>query len=357
MAEYYPFFFSFAASFALTPLVGLYARRRQIVDSPEDDSRKTHSRPVPLLGGIAVIGSFLAGVAFFWSFGAISDGIISLSQIGAVAAGSVLLAGLGWLDDRRRLSPWVRLAGWAAVSAGVVASGITILYVTNPFQEGTGPYGRSLLYFTASLAGGATLGSLIAFVWLMVMMAATKILDGLDGLVSGMGVIGGFILYVVSLFWDAPQSGTSVLALLFAGSCAGFLVWNWHPARIFLGESGSVFIGFLLGVLSIISGAKIATTLLVMGIPLLDVVWVVFQRVWKRVPIFSGDRRHLHFRLLDIGLSHRQAVLVLYAFSLVFGASALFLQSAQKVIALGVLAAVMALLVGIIMHQERKKGV
>ena len=183
------------------------------------------------------------------------------------------------------------------------------------------------------------------------------LLDGLDGLVSGIGAIGAIILFIVSLFWDVPQSGTSILALILAGSCLGFLIYNWHPARIFLGESGSVFIGFMLGILAIISGAKIATALLIMGIPLLDVAWIVLRRIFvEHKSPFQGDRKHLHFRLLDVGFSQRQAVLFLYALTLIFGLSSLFLQSQYKIVALGILILVMLILaIALVMVYKKKK--
>lgn len=188
------------------------------------------------------------------------------------------------------------------------------------------------------------------------MMYTTKFLDGLDGLVSGIGAIGAIILFIVSLFWDVPQSGTSILALILAGSCLGFLRYNWHPAKIFLGESGSVFIGFMLAVLAIISGAKIATALLIMGIPMLDVAWVILRRIFKehKSP-FAGDAKHLHFRLLQVGFSHRRAVLFLYLLVIIFGTSSLFLQSQYKIVALGILLVMMIILASSLVLTYKKK--
>ena len=163
------------------------------------------------------------------------------------------------------------------------------------------------------------------------MIYTTKFLDGLDGLVSGIGTLGALILFIVSLFWDVPMSATSVLCLILAGALLGFLKYNFYPAKIFLGEAGSTFIGFMLGVLAIISGAKIATALLIMGIPVLDVIWVIIRRLISHKHFYAGDRKHFHFRLLDAGLSHRQAVLFLYALTLIFGSSSLFLQSQDKI--------------------------
>jgi len=192
---------------------------------------------------------------------------------------------------------------------------------------------------------GGVIGTILAFIWLLTMIYTTKLLDGLDGLASGITMIASVLIFIVSLFWDVAFSGTSVLALIVAGATLGFLIFNWHPAKIFLGEGGSVFCGYILGVLAIISGSKIATALLIMGIPILDVVWVVVRRLFFGSGIARGDRKHLHFRLLEIGLTHSQAVIFLYIITTAFGLASLFLASSGKVIALVVLALFMIILV------------
>jgi len=332
-----PFILSFGLAALLTPQIRKLALKQGIVDIP-NQARKIQIGHVPLLGGLAIYISYLITLLISWQVGWLADGIIQTRQLLAIIFGGLIIIIIGFLDDKYDIKtksffgPF--LAGLIAVGLG-----ITVTYVTNPFTAGTGPYGRALLYFVPQI------GLIISFFWLLIIMYTTKLLDGLDGLVTGIGAIGAIILFIVSLFWDVPQSGTSVLALILAGSCLGFLIYNWHPAKIFLGEAGSVFIGFMLGVLSIISGAKIATTLLVMGIPLLDVVWIIARRIFKehKSP-FSGDRKHLHFRLLDTGFSQRQAVLFLYVLTLVFGLSSLFLQSQYKIVALIVLILVMIIL-------------
>jgi len=325
------------------------ALKYNIVDAPTEE-RKIQIGHVPLLGGLAVYLSFLIVLIFSWACGLLSDGKITAVKILGIILGGLVICIVGFIDDKYDIKTKSFLGPFVA-SAIAVACGIVIVYITNPFVSGSGPYGRALFYFAGSL------GYLLSFVWLLVMMYTTKFLDGLDGLVSGIGAIGSIILFIVSLFWDVPQSGTSVLCLILAGSCLGFLVYNWHPASIFLGESGSVFIGFMLGILAIISGGKIATTLLIMGIPLLDVVWVVLRRVFKeRKSPFAGDRKHLHFRLLDAGFSHRSAVLFLYFITLIFGSASLFLQSKYKVIALAIMGVFMVILGYKIVQKHNKKN-
>ena len=175
----------------------------------------------------------------------------------------------------------------------------------------------------------------------MGMMFTTKLLDGLDGLSTGVVLIGALMIFGLTQSVKFYQPEIGVITMIFAGALAGFLIFNFHPAKIFLGEGGSVLIGFILGVIAIISGSKIATTLLVVGIPALDVAWVIIHRIIKGKSITKGDSAHLHYRLLRKGVSHRLVVLLMYVLALGFGASTLFLQSSQKVIALVLLVVVM----------------
>ncbi|MEK7103089.1 MAG: MraY family glycosyltransferase, partial [Patescibacteria group bacterium] len=252
----------------------------------------------------------------------------------AALGGLLILVG-GMLDDVYNLKPWQQIIWPIAAACIIVSAGIGIEHVSNPLGG------------TIELGGWS---SVVTFMWLMVVMYTTKFLDGLDGLVSGMTVINAVIIAVLSLFFfiNIP---TAILAVIIASAYAGFLVFNFNPASIFLGESGSLLAGYFLGILAIISGAKLATTMLILGIPILDAVWVISRRMFieRRSP-FQADRKHIHFRLLDAGLSQRQAVLVLYIFASIFGVAALFLQSTQKLIGVFVLIGVMVVLgVGVTM--------
>jgi len=153
------------------------------------------------------------------------------------------------------------------------------------------------------------------------------------------------------------QPDIGLAALVLAGSCFGFLFFNWHPARIFLGEGGSLLLGYMLGVLAIISGGKIAIALLIMGIPIMDVIWTIVRRLKiGKNPFKFSDRQHLHFRLMDLGLSQKQVVLVYCFFSATFGLSALFLQSQGKILTLALLVVVMLIFV-ISLNRLDKKNV
>ncbi len=334
---------SFLISLILTYLIRRLALKLKIVDYPSSP-RKIHDHPVPMLGGWAIYLTFLLLTVVFYQAGLLADGKIQLTQIvGFLIGGAILMVG-GALDDKYRLKPLVQFIFPVLASVAVILSGITISYVTNPLG--------GVLQLNQTL-----IAPILVFAWLLGMMYTTKFLDGLDGLVSGVAIIGSLILFLVSLFWDVPLSGTSILCLILAGSALGFLIWNFYPAKIFLGESGSLFLGFALGVLAIISGAKIATALLIMGIPILDVAWVILRRIIKeKKSAFVGDSRHLHFRLLDAGLNHRQAVLFLYLLTLVFGAASLFQQTIGKLISLLILAGVMLLLAWWVINRYKKRS-
>lgn len=343
------FFTSFTIAVVVTPLVRSLARRKGVVDAP-GEARKLHRQPTPLWGGVALWISLAVVGLVAWQAGLLTDAKIGDRQLGGIFLASLLLVAGGMIDDATGLRPWRQFLFPCLAVVVSIGSGIGLHYLTNPFAAGTGPYGRSLLY----LAPWA--GSVVAGIWLIGMTYTTKLLDGLDGLVTGIGAIGASILFVVSLYWDVPSSGTSSLALMLAGSLLGFLLYNMHPASIFLGEGGSTLIGYFLGVLAIISGAKIATALLIMGIPILDVVWVIVRRIFVEHASFTrGDRKHLHFRLLDAGLSHRQAVASLWGLTAFFGTVSLFLQSRQKVLALGIIAAVMVLLGSVVVLRYSRK--
>jgi UDP-N-acetylmuramyl pentapeptide phosphotransferase/UDP-N-acetylglucosamine-1-phosphate transferase len=198
---------------------------------------------------------------------------------------------------------------------------------------------RIVFYFTV-------FSDLLIFFWLLGMMYTTKLLDGVDGLVSGISGIGGIIIFLFTMTTKYYQPDIGLASLVFAGACLGFLILNWHPAKIFLGEGGSLLLGYLLGILAIISGGKIAIALLIMGIPILDACWTIIRRIIVgKNPFYHADKKHLHFRFLDLGLSQKQTVLTYYFLAFIFGISALFLQSKGKIIALSGLILIMFFLI------------
>ena len=347
----YFFLLTFILSLLITPAVKKFARRRKVLDLP-NQSRKMHPGPTPLLGGAAIYLGFLISLLTYIKFLHPDFNIIPMRFFyGIIFGGLVLIIG-GAFDDSLNLPPKILWLFPALASLIVVFSGIGvgITQISNPFGSPV-----FIGYNYSLFAVRYSLSAVLVWLWMMGMIFTTKLLDGLDGLCSGVGLIGALTMFALSLTYKVNQPITASIAVIFAGSILGFLVYNFNPASIFLGEGGSTLIGFMLGVLAIILGAKIATALLVMGIPILDVAWAIIRRlVYHRSP-FVGDRQHLHFRLLDIGLSQRQAVLVLYAISAVFGGVAIFLQSYGKLIALLVLFALMIIiaLITVILYKKQ----
>ena len=331
----------------LTVLVKNMAIKSKILDMP-NNPRKIHQLPVPLLGGIAVFLGLCFSLAIYLKFTDVNFSVIPVKFFTAIISGGLILMLGGFLDDKYNLPPkflWIfpALASFLVVWSGI---GVGIKHLSNPFG---GQISIAYNIFTIPLSG------IIMWLYLMGLIFTTKFLDGLDGLCAGISLIGGLTLFALSLLPHINQPMTASMAIIFSGSLLGFLIYNFHPAKIFLGESGSTFCGFFLGVLSIILGGKIATVLLVMGIPILDVAWAIIRRLFYGQSPFKGDRTHLHHRLLDIGLSHRQTVLVLWLISAIFGSVAVFLQSFGKLIALGILFCLMLILaISVVIIYKRK---
>lgn len=357
---------SFVLAVLLTPLIRRIAQKTGTVDDPATDpERKQHARVTPLLGGLAVIVSANLTWLFLLAAGQFDGTEFPAKYVLGLTAASVFLAVGGLLDDRFRLKPGSQFFWATAAVIAVGLAGIGVGFITNPFG--------GLLYLDQinwdlwtnqnGVAYQLTLwADLFTFIWLLGAMYTTKILDGLDGLVSGVGVIGALIIFLLTQQPFVDQPAVGLIALALAGAAGGFLIFNWHPAKIFLGESGSLFIGFVLGVLSIISGGKIATALLILGLPILDLAWVIFRRVAIRraSPFTTADRSHLHFRLLDAGLSVRQSVMLLYTITIMFGLSTLFVSGPMKVLTLAgniVILALLAVWVTVRVNRRQKGDV
>ncbi len=251
----------------------------------------------------------------------LTTGVNLIQILGVFGAGLILMLSGTW-DDYYNLKPKWQF-WWVIVSVLIIIfSGTTIKFITRP---GGGVLNLAGPKFVLGGQDIYLLGGVFTFLWLIIITNTTKLLDGVDGLASGITLIGTLILFIISLFWDQPNSGTSMMIIVFTGSILGFLVLNFYPAKIFLGNGGSNLLGLFLGTLAIVSGAKIATALLVMTLPLLDMLWVIIQRIKKNEsPFKHADRKHFHFRLLDLGFSQKQTVLIIYLISFIFGTLALF---------------------------------
>lgn len=334
------FILTLLLSVALTFLVMKLAVKLRITDKPDRD-RKIHERETPLVGGLAVFLAFFA-VLYFTRDKLLSGNLEIRHWLGFFSGGVWLMIG-GFLDDKYNLKPLQQIIWPVLAIVSVIAGGVQIEKITNPLG--------GFIYL------GAASSILIAF-WLLGMMYTTKLLDGLDGLVSGLTAIGALVIFLFTQSLKYYQPDIGLAALILAAASIGFLIFNWQPAKIFLGEGGSLFLGYALGVLSIISGAKIAIALLVMALPVLDVAWTIIRRLAAgKNPFKFADRKHLHFRLLNLGLTVRQAVLSFYGLAIIFGSAALFLQSKGKILALAALLVIMTLVVIFFAYLDRKSKV
>jgi len=317
-----------AISAIFTYFVMKLAKKIGAVDLPIGE-RKIHKAPTPLLGGLAIFASFFQ-VLYIMQDRLLIGNLQVSHFVGFFVGGLFLMLG-GFLDDKYNLSPKYQFIFPILAIASVIIGGVEIEKITNPF----GGY-IYLGYFSAILIG----------LWLLGMMYTTKLLDGMDGLVTGITAVGGLVIFLFTLTTKYYQPDISLAALVLSAACLGFLIFNWHPAKIFLGEGGSLFLGYALGVLAIISGGKFAIALLVMGVPILDVAWTIVRRLAAgKNPFKIADRKHLHHRILDLGIGQRKTVLIFYLFSLIFGLSAIFLQSLGKIFALLILLIVMILII------------
>jgi len=315
-----------AVSFVLTPIVRRRAVRLGVVDRP--NHRRINTRPVPRAGGIAVAFAFIA-VALVVTV--VNDRIhlvrtpafLDARQLVALLAGGAAAAVIGALDDYFDLRARWQLLGQFALAFGAVVLGIVVTVVNNPFGRGSIP-------FTEPFAIGFTV------LWILGMINSVNFIDGLDGLSSGIAVIAAITLGVISLTTATAQVGqpfVAVLCFILAGALLGFLRWNFHPATIFTGTSGTMFVGYTLAVLSVMGTAKVAVALLVLGVPIIDTFWIIVRRVLAGRSPFTPDRGHIHHRLLDLGLTHRQTVLLIYAICIALAILSLVLSGANQVYA------------------------
>jgi len=348
-------FISILLSAVFTFLIRKLALRLRIVDKPNSE-RKFHQGEIPFLGGVAIYLAFFIILYFLRSY-LLSGNLEPHHWLGFFVGATFLIIG-GALDDKYNLPAKYQLIFPFLAALSVIAGGVEIAKITNPLggNLNLNDLKIPIIYFGGAWHYFVIVSDVLIFLWLMGMMYTTKLLDGVDGLVTGVTGIGGFIVFLFTISTKYYQPDIAIAALVLTGACAGFLIFNWNPAKIFLGEGGSLLLGFALGVLAIISGGKIAIALLVMAIPIMDVIWIIIRRLREgKNPFKYSDRKHLHFRLQDLGLSVKQTALVYYAFALIFGLSALFLQSRGKIFALAILVLIMISLVVGFSYIDKKK--
>ena len=227
---------------------------------------------------------------------------------------------LGVLDDTLQLRARWQLLGQVALAALAVVAGITVTFINNPFGTGN-------ITLVEPYAVGFTM------VWIIGMINSINFIDGLDGLSSGIALIAAVTLGLISMTTATNQPFIGVLCFALAGSLLGFLRWNFHPASIFIGTSGVMFVGYTLALLSILGSAKVAVALLVLGVPIIDTFWIIVRRLATGHSPFTPDRGHIHHRLLDLGLTHGQTVLVIYGICILLAVMSFVLSGTEQVYA------------------------
>ena len=329
-----------AISLGLTPLVRRFAIQRGMVDKP-GAARRVHTIPVPRLGGLAMYIAFAAGILLMFGFnvhglqgGLTGNSVFEPARILFALAGAGLVTLVMAIDDVRGVRPLPRLL-WQ-IGAALLVIVPALIWPGGPnlgesadtlhYDQGAGVLALSV---QNPLGGAIVLPLAVAVVltifWIVGMTNAINWIDGLDGLAGGVSVVACLVMFIIT--WRLEQYTLAYLPLILGAATLGFLPYNIHPARIFMGDSGAMFLGFALAVISIIGGAKMASVLLVLGIPLLDGVYMIIYRLYRGRSPLSADRGHLHHRLLDIGFSQQQVVLIFYLLCGIFGVLAFLLTS------------------------------
>ncbi len=333
-----PFLAAFLVSAFLTPLAARMARRFGLVDDPRQSNNPgtIHKRVVPRAGGLPIyVAVLLASLIFIG---------ISKKMLGILGGGLILVI-VGLIDDRVDLKSYHKLIAQILASLVVVASGIGIAFITNPLFV-IGNFGHlgevirldslRLVFNFLGTHSILILADIFALFWIVWVINMVNFSTGVDGQMPGIVIIALFVIFAATLRFiagDPSQILVARLALIGAGATSGFLIFNFYPARIFPGDSGSYFLGFLIAVLAILSGAKVGTAILVMAVPLIDGVFTIVRRIVSGKSPFLGDRGHLQHRLMQLGWGQRRISLFYWLLCAILGAVALGLHSTQKLFA------------------------
>lgn len=293
---------SMVFSLILTPIVRNLAIKVNAVDIPKDN-RRVHKKPIPLLGGIAIFLSFVIGIIF-------QKESLNFQEIGIIIGATIITIG-GVLDDIREIRPLYKLLFQLAGTIALIAFGLRINYVTNPFTS-------SELFLNIGV-----LSIPLTVLWIIGVTNAFNLIDGLDGLSAGIGFISSITLFIIAILNKRYE--TAIMTAILAGTLLGFIPYNFNPASIFMGDTGSQLIGFLLAAISIKGAIKsaaafsLAVPILAFGLPIYDTLFAMVRRKINGKPIMQADKGHFHHRLLNMGLSQRKAVLVMYLISCILG--------------------------------------
>ncbi|MEW6059472.1 MAG: MraY family glycosyltransferase [Actinomycetota bacterium] len=317
---------SAGACFLATPLVRWLSTRLGWIDHPSD--RKVHPKPTPTAGGLAIFLGLAVGLGVSRLIPFLADLHKTTSDLTTALLAGLVILGVGIIDDVRGLTPLGKLAGQVLAAGVLVLLGVQLLYFYFP--------GQGTLVLSSELAVPLTV------LWVVAMVNAVNLIDGLDGLAAGVVAIGGiaFFAYMYrSPGGGADPSTAALVSAAVAGAAVGFLPWNFHPAKVFMGDSGAMLLGLMMAVATISGVGRnpypptggdlaaiaipVVVPLLVLAVPLLDVLLAIVRRMRRGLGIAHADKEHIHHRLLDIGHSHRQAVLLMYMWSALISTCAL----------------------------------
>ena len=317
------FLLAFITAFVITPYTIRLAKKVGAVDIPND--RRVNKKPMPRLGGLAVIAGFLVSVIYLVISASI-EGKINLSEDGlnikllGILGGMLVLGIVCYIDDVKDIKPLVKLAGQVAAAVIVASSGVLIDNFTIPFKENSFVLNEVFSFIR-------TVG------WIVGITNAINLIDGLDGLSSGITLISCLSLVVVFALNESPLIAIILITAL-AGAIVGFLPYNFNPAKTFIGDVGSNFMGFALAIISILGVAKTYTAIvliapiMILALPIFDTIWAIIRRIIKSKSIkgvFKADRGHLHHRLMAKGYTQKQSVLILYGATATLGMTAIIL--------------------------------
>ena len=324
------------AAAIFTPFTIRLAYRVGAIDVPKDE-RKIHNKPIPRIGGLAFIGGFFISTALIFLCCEI-DKTINFTDVNLLGffAGAIIIAITGFIDDVRDIKPWMKLLGQALAAICVILSGVRIGFVNIPFFN---IYG---LHEAISI--------IVTFFWIIGVTNAINLIDGLDGLASGVSAIATVSLLVIFLLNNAAEIPLIIVAALL-GALIGFLPYNFNPAKTFMGDAGSNFLGYTLATISMMGMAKTYTAMaivlpiIVLALPIFDTLFAMARRILSGRSIMQADRGHLHHRLLDAGLTQKQAVLILYAVTALLGLFAIVLMQSSVWKVVGFLAIILLLIV------------
>ena len=332
------FTLAFGVSFVLTLICIPLAKKYGFIDDPTKHKHPAliHKKIIPRAGGLPIYLAILA-ISIF--------ALEPNQKLTGILLGGFVLIILGLIDDIRDLKSSLKLIIQIVAALVVVGSGVGIAFITNPFNGVVRLDSMRIIFDLLGQHSILVWADLLALLWIVWVINMVNFSSGVDGQMPGIVFITLIVIFAASLRFfptDPNQIIVSNLAIIGAGATAGFLLLNFYPAKIFPGDSGSYFLGYLVAVIAILSGAKVGTAILVIAIPLIDGVFTIIRRVASGKSPFLGDKKHLHHRLMELGWGQRRIALFYWLLCAILGAAALSLNSTGKLFA-GILAAVIIL--------------